>query len=74
MAGVPLATEDWQSLLEDPEGRAPLFPIVTLGSRKAGNCLRQVPILTRPSRPRLDDLVPSVIAISRYWPGGAGGS
>jgi hypothetical protein len=31
-AAVRLAIEDWQPLLEDPEGHALLFPIVTLGS------------------------------------------
>jgi hypothetical protein len=49
MRESPLAIEDWQSLLEDPEGRAALlFPIVTFGSEEGWRLLAQMTILELP--------------------------
>jgi uncharacterized protein len=67
MAGVSLATEAWQPLLTDPENRAMLRPIVTLGAEEGWRLLEADSDPDGAEQAAFDALESSVIAISRYW-------
>ncbi|MGC1341441.1 MAG: hypothetical protein WA854_03900 [Candidatus Binataceae bacterium] len=69
MAGVRLALKHWQPLLDDPDGRALLLPIVTLGSDEGWKLLEAEADPDAAEQAALDELAPSVVAIGRYWRG-----
>ncbi|MFZ1888486.1 MAG: UPF0149 family protein [Candidatus Binataceae bacterium] len=67
MAGVRLALKHWQPLLDDPDGRALLLPIVTLGSEEGWKLLEADADPDAAEQAALDELALSVVPISRYW-------
>lgn len=67
MAGVSLASETWQPLFSDPENRALLRPIVTLGTEEGWRLLQADSNPDGAEQAAFDALESSVIAISRYW-------
>jgi uncharacterized protein len=54
-------------LLDDPDGRALLLPIVTLGSEEGWKLLEADADPDAAEQAALDELALSVVAISRYW-------
>ncbi len=67
LAGVSLASEAWQALFTDAEHRALLRPIITLGSEDGWRLLEADIDPDTAEQAALDELEPSVIAISTYW-------
>lgn len=67
MAGVSLAAQAWQLLLVDPENRAMLRPILTLGTEEGWRLLEADSDPDGAEQAAFDALESSVIAISHYW-------
>jgi uncharacterized protein len=67
LAGLRLAAEAWQPLLEDQDNRRLLLPIITLGSEEGWKLLEADTDPEAAEEAALADLEPSVVAISRYW-------
>jgi hypothetical protein len=67
-AGVRLAIEDWQPLLEDPEGMCCCSQSSPLAARKGWKLLGADADPNSAEQAALDDPAPLVIAINRYWP------
>jgi len=67
LAGVRLAPEAWQPLLKDQDNHPMLLPIIALGSEDGWKLLEADTDPEAAEQAALDDLEPSVVAISRYW-------
>jgi uncharacterized protein len=67
LAGLRLAPEAWQPLLEDQDQRQLLLPIITLGSEEGWKLLEADTDSEAAEEAALADLEPSVVTISRYW-------
>jgi uncharacterized protein len=69
LAGIRLAPEGWQPLLEDEDTRRMLLPIIVLGNQDGWELLETDVDPKMAAQAALDDVESAVVEISRFWRG-----